>query len=115
MIDIDTRRIVDLLPSREIEDVVKWLSSFPNLEIVSRDGSVSYHSAVKQVNEKIVQISERFHLLKGLTDAAKKVITSLIAANIGIPVSASHYEGRKLRINGIRKSKSRIFQPGSTM
>ncbi|XBX18089.1 transposase [Enterocloster clostridioformis] len=95
MIDIDTHRIIDLLPSREIEDVTDWLSSFPNLIIVSRDGSASYHSAVKQANEKIVQISDRFHLLKGLTDAAKKVITSLVAANIGIPVSASHYEGKE--------------------
>lgn len=94
MIDIDTHRIIDLLPSREIEDVAEWLSSFPNLEIVSRDGSVSYNSAVKQANENIIQISDRFHLLKGLTDAAKKVITSLIAANIGIPVPASHYEGK---------------------
>ena len=94
MIDIDTHRIIDLLPSREIEDVAGWLSSFPNLEIVSRDGSVSYNSAVKQANKKIIQVSDRFHLLKGLTDAAKKVITSLVAANIGVPVSASHYEGK---------------------
>ena len=47
MIDIDTHRIIDLLPSREIGDVAEWLSSFPNLEIVSRDGSVSYNSAIK--------------------------------------------------------------------
>lgn len=95
MIDIDTHRIIDLLPSREIEDVAEWLSSFPNLEIVSRDGSVSYNSAIKQANEKIIQISDRFHLLKGLTDAAQKVITSLVVANIGIPVSACHYEGKE--------------------
>lgn len=94
MIDIDTHRIIDLLPSHEIGDVAKWLSSFPNLEIVSRDGSVSYNSAVKQANEEIIQVSDRFHLLKGLTDAAKKVITSLVTANIGIPVSSSHYEGK---------------------
>lgn len=54
-------------------DVAEWLFTFPNLEIVFRD---------------------RFHLLKGLTDAAKTVITSLVAANIGIPVSTSHYEGK---------------------
>ncbi len=95
MIDIDTHRIIDLLPSREIRDVAEWLSSFPNLEIVSRDGSVSYNSAVKQANADIIQISDRFHLLKGLTDAAKTVITFLVAANIGIPVSASHYEGKE--------------------
>lgn len=95
MVDIDTHRIIDLLPSREVDDVAEWLSSFPNLEIVSRDGSVSYNSAVRQADAGIIQISDRFHLLKGLTDAAKSVITSLVAANIGLPMSASHYEGKE--------------------
>ncbi len=95
MVDIDTHRIIDLLPSREIDDVAEWLSSFPNLKIVSRDGSVFYSSAVKKADAGIIQISDRFHLLKGLTDAAKSVITSLVAANIGLPVSASHYEGKE--------------------
>lgn len=54
MVDIDTHRIIDLLPSREVDDVAEWLSSFPNLEIVSRDGSVSYNSAVKQADAGII-------------------------------------------------------------
>ena len=94
MVDIDTHRIIDLLPSRKVDEVAEWLSSFPNLEIVSRDGSVSYNSAVKQADAGIIQISDRFHLLKGLTDAAKSVMTSLVAANIGILVPASHYDGK---------------------
>ena len=92
MVDINTHRIIDLLPSREIKDVTEWLKSFPNLKIVSRDGSMSYNSSIKQADRSIVQVSERFHLLKGLTDAARKHITSIVSANIGIPVSASHYE-----------------------
>ena len=92
MVDINTHRIIDLLPSREIKDVTEWLKSFPNLEIVSRDGSMSYNSSIKQADRSIVQVSDRFHLLKGLTDAARKHITSIVSANIGIPVSASHYE-----------------------
>ena len=47
MVDIDTHRIIDLLQSREVDDVAEWLSSFPNLAVVSRDGSVSYNSAVR--------------------------------------------------------------------
>ena len=92
MVDINTHRIIDLLPSREIKDVTEWLKSFPNLEIVSRDGSMSYNSSIKQADRSIIQVSDRFHLLKGLTDAARKHITSIVSANIGIPVSASHYE-----------------------
>ncbi len=95
MVDIDTHRIIDLLASREVDDVAEWLSSYPNLAVVSRDGSVSYNSAVRQAGEGIIQVSDRFHLLKGLTDAAKSVLTSLIAANIGLSVSVSHYEGKE--------------------
>lgn len=71
MVDIDTHRIIDLLASREVADVAEWLKSYPNLEVVSRDGSVSYKSAIEPAGSHFQQVSDRFHLLKGLTDAAK--------------------------------------------
>ena len=97
MVNIETHRTIDLLPSREVEDVVEWLKTYPNLEVVSRDGSVSYNSSIKQANENIIQISDRFHLIKGLTEAAKKYITCILDANIGLPVSESHYDGTQTK------------------
>lgn len=94
MVDIDTHRVIDLLASREVEDVSEWLKGYPNLKIVSRDGSVSYKSAIEQAGMDIKQVSDRFHLLKGLTDAAKKFISRLLAANFTLPTEASHYEGK---------------------
>ena len=47
MIDIKTNRIIDILNSRESSDVAKWLKSFPNIKIVSRDGSNEYAKAIK--------------------------------------------------------------------
>ena len=93
MIDIETHRIVDMIDSREINDVIAWLKTYPNLEVVSRDGSISYNSSIKQANPDIVQVSDRFHLIKGLTDGAKKYITKLVSSNFGIPVTVSHYDG----------------------
>ncbi len=94
MVDIDTHRVIDLLASREAEDVTQWLKSYPNLRIVSRDGSVSYKSAIEHTGLPIQQVSDRFHLLKGLTDAAKKFISRLLAANFILPTQVSHDEGR---------------------
>lgn len=94
MVDIDTHRVIDLLASREVEDVAEWLRSYPDLEVVSRDGSVSYKSAIEQAGAHIQQVSDRFHLLKGLTEAAKKFISRLLAANFTLPTEASHYEGK---------------------
>lgn len=51
MVDIDTHRIIGLIDSREIAEVAGWLKTYPNLEVVSRDGSVSYKSAIKRAGE----------------------------------------------------------------
>lgn len=50
MINIETRRVVDLLESREIKDVSEWLKTFPNIQIVSRDGSPSYAAAINNTH-----------------------------------------------------------------
>lgn len=92
MIDIESHRIIDILDSREVKDVAAWLKTYPNLTVVSRDGSISYKSAIKEAGADIIQVSDRFHLLKGLTDGAKKYITSMIEANFSLPVSESHYD-----------------------
>ena len=39
MVDLITYRIIDLLPSRDSKDVKQWLSTFPNIELVARDGA----------------------------------------------------------------------------
>jgi transposase len=50
MVDIDTHRIIDMIPSREQQDVVAWLKTFPNLTFISRDGSISYAKAIKEAH-----------------------------------------------------------------
>ena len=94
MVDIDTHCVIDLLASREVEDVAEWIRSYPNIQIVSRDGSVSYKSAIEQTGMGIQQVSDRFHLLKGLTDAAKQFITRLLGVSFMLPTQASHYDGK---------------------
>lgn len=74
MIDIESRKIVDILESRDYEDVKNWLKTFPNIELVSRDGSIVYKKAIKDSHPGATQISDRFHILKNLTDYFKKFI-----------------------------------------
>jgi transposase len=78
MVDIDTGRIVDMLESRESAEVAAWLSGFPNLKLVCRDGSALYANAIKTAHPGALQISDRFHLCKGLTDALRQFVSGLI-------------------------------------
>jgi transposase len=89
MVDIATHRIVDLIDSRDSDKVEEWLKTFPALKVVSRDGSISYKSVISKVNDSIVQVSDRFHLLQGLTNAAKTYVNRKFRANIGLPIVSS--------------------------
>ena len=84
MVDLETKRIVDLLDSRDLDDVVEWLKTYPNLEIVSRDGSLTYAAAIRKAHPHAVQVSDRFHLLKNLTDYCKSYITKTLNFKIKI-------------------------------
>jgi transposase len=74
MVDLKSHRIIDIIPSRDTANVKEWLSSFPNLKIISRDGSSAYASAITNSHPNAVQISDRFHLIKGLSEAVTKYI-----------------------------------------
>jgi len=67
MIDIFTHQILDMIDSRDYETVCEWLKTYPNLSVISRDGSVIYNNAIANAHPEALQISDRFHLLKNLT------------------------------------------------
>jgi transposase/transcriptional regulator with XRE-family HTH domain len=71
MVDIESHKIIDMIDSREYEDVEKWLKTYPNLTVVSRDGSVTYHNAIEDAHPEAIQVSDRFHLFKNLTEYSK--------------------------------------------
>jgi transposase len=84
MVNIETGRIVDMIYSRESAEVATWLKTYPNIGVVSRDGSQMYAKAVSTAHPAALQVSDRFHLIKGLTDAARQYITGIIASRIRI-------------------------------
>lgn len=72
MIDLIDGGIIDLIESREKEDVVIWLSLFPNIKCVSRDGSPTYAAAIRQFMMKEPRI--RRDLKNGNTGGATEMI-----------------------------------------
>ena len=43
MINLENHRIVDMIPSRDTNDVCNWLKTFHNIEVISRDGALHTH------------------------------------------------------------------------
>lgn len=85
IVNIDTHRIIDIIDSRETEKVSEWLKTYPNLEVISRDGAQTYASAAQKAHPDAVQISDRFHLFKNLSDAAKEYIYRAFPSRVVLP------------------------------
>jgi transposase len=64
--DLERSRPIDLLPDRSVETVAAWLKEHPSLEVVSRDGSSEYASAIRKGAPQARQVSDRWHLVKNL-------------------------------------------------
>ncbi|GAB6462674.1 MULTISPECIES: transposase [Bacillus] len=62
------------------------------LEIVARDGSITYHNAITEAHPETVQVSDRFHILKNLTDYAFDVLKKELKNSVKIPVDESKFE-----------------------
>jgi len=84
MVDLKTNRIIDMIETRDYEPVYEWLKSYPNLEIVSRDGSITYKNAIETSHPEATQVSDRFHLLKNLTTYAMEYLKKKLSAQVAI-------------------------------
>lgn len=74
LIDLERRKALDLIPSREAEDVAQWLKKYPQVEVVSRDRSPIYANAVTTALPNAEQIADRFHLVKNIYEVLEKVL-----------------------------------------
>jgi transposase/predicted DNA-binding protein (UPF0251 family) len=86
MIDIETHRVIDLISSRDCEEVANWLKSYPHLQVVSRDGSITYKKAITIAHPKAIQVSDRFHILKNLTSYCKDYLMKYFKPKVIINV-----------------------------
>src|SRR2546425_1255023 len=69
LVNLESHRVVDLLPDREAETAVQWMRQQPDLFVVSRDRGGEYASAAREGAPQAVQCADRFHIVKNLTEA----------------------------------------------
>jgi transposase len=75
LVDHERRATIDLLPDREADTLAKWLKTHPGVEVVTRDRSRAYAEGISTGAPDAVQIADRWHLIKNLSEALEKLLT----------------------------------------
>jgi transposase len=73
LVNLETHRVVDLLPDRSANSVAQWLAQYPGITVVSRDRSDLYANGITQGAPRAVQVVDRFHLVANLREALEAV------------------------------------------
>jgi transposase len=78
--DLESRRVVDLLPDRESETVAAWLRTQPGVGGCQPGPSQRVCRAVRKTVPQAVQVADRWHLLRNLREALRAHSSRLIAS-----------------------------------
>lgn len=79
LVDMQSRKIIDLLPDRKAETASAWMSTHPEIDLVSRDRGKEYASAATSGAPQAIQCADRFHLLKNLREDLEGLLARHLA------------------------------------
>ncbi|WP_040445772.1 ISL3 family transposase [Ktedonobacter racemifer] len=72
LVDLEKRRIVQLLAERSAETSKAWLCTHPEIDLVSRDRGKIFREAATEGAPQAKQVVDRFHLQKNFAEALEK-------------------------------------------
>jgi transposase len=105
--DLESHRVIDLLPERSAFALSAWLKEHPGAEIISRDRGGEYAKGAALGAPQAKQVADRFHLVHNLIDAFERGLdrqqalideAAKAAAQISVPASEQAGDGTAVGI-----------------
>jgi transposase len=74
LVDLEHRRPIAVLEGRTAEPLTKWLQAHPTVAFLVRDRAEAYAVAGRQAAPDALQVADRFHLIRNVSDALKTLL-----------------------------------------
>ncbi|MGE5334675.1 MAG: ISL3 family transposase [Nitrososphaerota archaeon] len=115
LLDLEQRRVIDLLPDRTQETCAHWLHGHPETRLLSRDRGGDYAAAATAGAPQAEQIADRFHLLVNAGELMERFLTrqhvSLREAARALgPVDAPRRTSKRTPVDEQRRQERRAVR-----
>jgi transposase len=74
LVDLERRKIIDVLADRESTTVEAWLKEHPEVELVIRDRGKDFIKAATAGAPQAQQVVDRFHVVKNLSEVLQEIL-----------------------------------------
>ena len=111
LMDLEQRRVIDLLPDRSADSFARWLDNHPEVAVITRDRSGLYADGARQGAPGAVQITDRYHLVSNLSEAVERDVQQLqIKARAELAERAAGDDRRPKKLTRIEARRQRCRQ-----
>jgi transposase len=87
VVDLERRRVLDLLPDRTAETLADWLRGQPQITVVARDRSTEYARGILMGAPTAMQVADRWHVLVNMRQVLERWLAGAHARLRRLPPS----------------------------